>query len=607
MKGVHMIRKMQKMRSLFSRKRVDRVLLAVFFLSFAAVFAMLMIRCPYGYGMMDETFYLLLPRRFLQGDRLLVDEAHLSQFAFLTMVPEMWLYSLFAKTTEGIVLNFRYLYTVLWGAGCLFLFFRTRKINRYAAMCASLFLLPFAPFGIMAFSYNSLGILYQLNAAVFLLCARKKQKLQFTVSGLFFAGAVLCCPYMAVVYVLYSAGLGIARMRGKRPRISWTGADACVCWRYFTLGIGILAALVLSLLFLRSSPEEVIKAFQFAMKDPEHTNFSFISKTGEYLSAIAASNAYFIPMLVILVAMTVLTLYRKRAAWFVIVCASALLFLRRFMVEKAYINYMMFPLTFPGIYILAVTRRKSIRQLGLLWLVPGLLYTFCLNYSSSEFFYAISSASTVSSAAAVFMMWLYCDELKEEYRAGKPSAGRVPVSGRLISAAAYLAVAILCLFQLKYEVPVRWRSVYWEESLLTGSEPRTELAEGPEKGIVCSWIFGEVYNRLYPEVRNIEHKRVLFISEELWMPLVNDNENACFSGWPGRISTEPDSFMERSADYYRRNARKVPELIFLEGRCSRLLKEFPESDYRSEKLPDGSFLITPLRDPDLSGEARKWP
>ena len=46
---------------------------------------MLLYKCPYGYGTMDESFYLSVVHRLLQGDRLLVEEAHLSQFAFLTM------------------------------------------------------------------------------------------------------------------------------------------------------------------------------------------------------------------------------------------------------------------------------------------------------------------------------------------------------------------------------------------------------------------------------------------------------------------------------------------------------------------------------------------
>jgi len=158
-------------RGIFREKWVNRLILWSYFCAFAAILGMLLYKCPYGYGAMDESFFLSIVHRLLQGDRLLVEEAHLSQFAFLTMVPEMWIYSKFVPTMEGIVLNFRYLYTVLWSAACLFLFFRTRKIHRFAAMCASLFLLPFAPYGIMAFSYNSLGILYQLNSAVFLLCA----------------------------------------------------------------------------------------------------------------------------------------------------------------------------------------------------------------------------------------------------------------------------------------------------------------------------------------------------------------------------------------------------------------------------------------------------
>lgn len=350
---------------------------------------------------MDETFWLTVPRRFLQGDRLLVDESHLSQFSFLTMVPEMWLYLLMMGTTEGIVLNFRYINTVLWSAGCLFLFFRTRTINKYAAMSASLFMLPFAPYGIMAFSYNSLGVLYQLNAVIFLLCARKRQKLQFILSGAFYAGAVLCCPYMAAVYLVYSAGLGISRRRGKIPHIVWNGADAFFCWRYFTIGVCIPAVLVLVMLFSRSSLREVAEAMQFALTDPEHANFSFLVRTREYLSDIAASNAWFYPMLGTLILMTAAGLLRRRAVWFGVVCAVAVMYLRQFVVERVHLNYLMFPLTFVGIYILAVTQRKSIRQIGILWWIPGVLYTYCLNYSSNQGFYAISMAVAVSSAASI--------------------------------------------------------------------------------------------------------------------------------------------------------------------------------------------------------------
>ena len=599
------IRMTKKRHLVFSGKQTDRLIYFIYFLLFAAIFAMLLYKCPYGFGTMDETFWLTVPRRFLQGDRLLVDESHLSQFSFLTMVPEMWLYLLMMGTTEGIVLNFRYIYTVLWSAGCLFFFFRTRTINKYAAMSASLFMLPFAPYGIMAFSYNSLGVLYQLNAVIFLLCARKRQKLQFVLSGAFYAGAVLCCPYMAVVYLIYSAALGISRRRGNKPHIVWNGADAFFCWRYFTMGVCIPAVLVLVMLFSRSSLREVAEAMQFALTDPEHSNFSFLVRTREYLSFIAASNAWFYPMLGTLILMTVAGLLRRRAVWFGVVCAAAVMYLRQFMVERAHLNYLMFPLTFVGIYILAVTRRKSIRQIGILWWIPGVLYTYCLNCSSNQAFYAISMAAAVSSAASIFMMWLYCDELKEEYQRRE----RIPDGKSFLRSqawkAAYLAVIITLLFQMKYEIPVRYRSVYWEEGVMTRKEPLTELEEGPEKGIICAWEFADMYHGLYPEVKGIEGKRVLYLTDEVWMSLVNENENAGYSGWLGRMMYDGEVILKRLQDYYRRNPHKVPELIFLEERYDQLLSYFDEKHYHAERTPTGSWLITPTG--EAAGNGQAWP
>ena len=615
-----------KARTVFMGKRADRLIPVIYFFAFTAVLGMLLYKCPYGYGTMDESFYLSVVHRFLQGDLPLVEESHLSQFAFLTMVPEMWLYSIFVPSMEGIVLNFRYLYTILWSMACLFLYFRTRRIHRYAAMCSSLFLLPFAPYGIMAFSYNSLGILYQLNSAVFLLCAGRKQKLQFALSGVFFAGAVLCCPFMAVVYFLFSAIVLLLRRKRRSVQILSAGADAFFCWRYFTFGVCALAIPVLILLFARSTPGMVWEALQFALTDPEHTDFSFFGKISQYFSALASSNGYFPLLLGILIIMTGLTLYRKRVVWFAIVCAAVTLYLRRFMVEGPYINYLMLPLTFAGIYVLLVTKSRQIRQIGLLWLVPGILYTFCLNYSSDQGFYAISLASAISSTAGIYLIWLYCDELKQVYRKtemtenhlqekgapeikpekrmfpkGKNLRSRLRLPQKLVYPLACLTVCILFGFQMKYEIPIRYQSVYWEERMMERKEPLTELAEGPEKGIICTGVPAEKYLRNYADVKNIRHQRVLFLSQEFWMPLINENENAAFSAWVGLLIDDGDSIMERLQAYYQRNPHKKPDIIFLESDYDHLLPYFREEDYQINMLPSGSYIMIPRKSMNLSG------
>ena len=578
------LRVLNRIRTPKGRTWLKRVLLIAFFLEFAAMLAFLLWKCRYGFGNEDEAFSLTIPFRLVHGDRLLLHESHMSQFAGLTMVPEMWLYLKLAGTTDGIILAFRYIYTVLWSAGALFLYFRARSISDFGARCAALFVQCYAPFGMMNLSYNSLGILYLVNAILFLLCARRCQRLQFTVSGVFFSGAVLCCPYLALVYFAYSMALLAARLTGRRPRIAVSRADALECWKFFSLGVAVSAALVLLIVFWGTSPKMVLDSLRYALGDPDHAVFSPVQKSLAYFRSIAASNAYFWPMLVTVAVMTGLTLYQKRAVWFAVVCAAAILYMRRFLQEEAYLNYLMFPLTFVGIYTLAVSKDRAIRQVGLLWLVPGILYTWCLNYSSNQHFYAISSAATVSSAASLLMMWLYCGELREVYRTRE----RKEWNG--LYRIAYLAVLLTFAFQMRYEIPIRYQSVYWEAGLMKYEEQR-ELHEGPQKGLIVTVEYADQYARLYPDVKKIDHQKALLLSEECWVWLVNENEFATPSAWFARLTDE--KWIRHVKDYYTLHPERKPEIIFLEGTYDHLLSEFDESHYQISRLASGNYLIIP--------------
>ena len=569
------------MRSLQSSPWMKRTLLVLYYIEFTAIFVFLLWKCRYGFADMDEAFYLTVPYRFVHGDRMLVNEWHLSQFSFFTMIPEMWLYLQIAKTTEGIVLAFRYIYTVLWSAGALFLYLRARKIQEYGARCASLFMMCYAPFGIMVFSYNSLCILYLVNAAIFLLCAERYKKVQFAVSGIFYAGAVLCCPYLAVIYLVYSILLGAARLRKKKPFIVINQTDAATCWKYFTIGICVLAVIFLTVLFSGASPAKVIESLGYALQDPEHTAFSPVYKTTEYFQRIGRSNAFFYPMLIIVIIMTALSLYKRKVLWFCVVCAAVTLYLRRFLQEYGYLNFLMFPMTFAGIYVMAVTKSPRIRCIGSLWLIPGIIYTYCLNYSSNQFFYAISSASSVSSIASMIMVWQYCDELKECYQAKK--------KGNLICICGYLAVLVCFVFQMKYEIPIRYQSVYWEPGLMK-YEVQMEIDQGPEKGVIATLEKAEKYKEYYTDAMEINHQKVLFLSEQFWMYLINENEMATYSGWQWRVNPE---VVARLKKYYSVCPEKKPEIIFLDRERKELLVYFDANEFDITRLKSGNYLIRP--------------
>ena len=58
----------------------------------AAIIVFFVYIAQYGYNGYDESFYLTVPYRLVQGDTLLRDEWHPSQLVGFIMYPVMWLY-----------------------------------------------------------------------------------------------------------------------------------------------------------------------------------------------------------------------------------------------------------------------------------------------------------------------------------------------------------------------------------------------------------------------------------------------------------------------------------------------------------------------------------
>ena len=138
----------------------------LFGLSFILSTAFLFWKCKYGFANVDESFYLTIPFRLCQGDSLFLHDWHLSQLSSVLIYPAMWLYRIIFPDTVGILFHFRLLFSFVWCIVALFIYFRLRSLSILGAMLASLAFLYYAPFGIMALSYNSMGILFLVCACV---------------------------------------------------------------------------------------------------------------------------------------------------------------------------------------------------------------------------------------------------------------------------------------------------------------------------------------------------------------------------------------------------------------------------------------------------------
>ncbi len=127
----------------------------IFWVLFLCCCVLILYKCRYGYAYSDECFYLTIPYRLIQGDSLFRHEWNGIQMSGFLLYPAVSLYLRAVGSTEGIVLVFRYLYAILHITSALILY---SKLKRKTEIGASVLAVLYAPYGVMALSYNSLGL-----------------------------------------------------------------------------------------------------------------------------------------------------------------------------------------------------------------------------------------------------------------------------------------------------------------------------------------------------------------------------------------------------------------------------------------------------------------
>ncbi len=543
----------------------------VYGILFIRIWGFLFWKCTYGYGNIDESMYLSLPYRVLKWeDRLLVHEWHQTQLQAFPLLPAFMVYDWLFHSTERIILNFRLLYTFLWGCSMLFFYFRTKKVSRPGAAAATLALLVYAPYGIMAFSYNSMGILFLLNAGIIGMTAEHHKKLQYIISGIFLAGAVLCCPYLLVLYGFFTATVWISYLRKHDP-------DQKTLWLCVTAGALIMFVLFAVFILSRADISQIIRSLPFIMDDAEHPQRSFFSKTVLYLSSVwhtVPVGPYF--FIVSLLAI-VISLIREKMmpSCFVILCISSMIWLLYCTFHRNHINYLMMPLCLPGLFAAVHSNNNTIRAVFRWIWMPGIIYTFCLNYSSNQGFYAITNAAAVAVFASFLMIAVFVQTEISSLKGQKTVL--------------FVIAAMLFIVQMCCELSVRYKNVFWE----IGIEDQTVYAsEGPEKDIRMTHDHLSVYNSILREIRSVREnddvKNVLFLTTDPVLYLCVEKSIGAFSSW---LSAVDDHTVEKLDIYYEMNPEKIPDAIYIPANFEKYISHFEQMGYQTSRTRKGNFIL----------------
>ena len=530
----------------------------IFSALFGAALVFALWKCPFGFGSYDDAFYLTIPHRLSMGDVLFDDEWHVSQMAGLITTPLVWLYRTITGSTDGILLAARYAYVVFHALVSLFYYLRTKKYG-LASIAAALSWFLFAPYDIMALSYNTMAMDFILLSGVLLAAAEKRWC--WALSGACLAAAVLCCPYFAAAWFLYAAGVGLSAL-WRRRRPAGDGAVSILApsrLLWLTAGTAAVAALFLLYILCTCGVRGVLNNLPYILSDPEHQGISPLVKLQNAWYGLVHCHPLFQFVLTgFLVLLLALLLDRgrktRRAVYLTASCVLTLASYALFWSEAVdtYYNAIMLPMLFVGLTAFLLCQKPPWELFATLFL-GGIVYAVAVTLGSNNFFYAVSMASAVTNAAS----FLFLGRLLAEMSASQNQAVDNGLILRCTAGAAALTAAVLLLLQIRVKA---------NHCFMDDPPPALtcQLQNGPGRGIRTTEYRAGVYERLNGELqvyKGLPQGKLLILNERSWCCLSADPmEYATFSGW---ISGENQAALDRLECYYQLNPDKTPDYIFL--------------------------------------------
>lgn len=524
----------------------------------------------YGLGIYDEAFYLTIPYRMCHGDKLFLNEWHVSQLSALLQYPLMKLYLLVHSGTDGIVLDFRRIYIAVNFAGGLLAYRRLRKYGAGAAAAVLLYLL-YAPYNIMALSYNSLGLLCGFLCAVYLATAAKNT--DYAVSGLFFAGLVLCQPLMlvefAIVYPVLICAALILRRRELLRGLLW-----------FLLGCVILAAPVLIYFIFSVGISNILAAIPLMMNDPEHNMGELLSVSFIYRSIVD----YYLPEMpagLKFISRSVLKVFyfgfvpicaavlldrgrRRRAALYLslsallctLIGAAYMLLYPYRSTYISYVNYLLFPWLLHGICLMPLLTKSERWQLSLFYAL-GFLHALSF-LTSNQGGNVFSVALLPACLASIMLSIKYCSSL------GRAKAVPVFIC-TAVSAALLLYVRAGYCFM---SPPVS----QFDAQCVSG--PAAGICAAEDDAVRCDSVSLSIKSKNFDADGN-----TLFLATDPLFYLCTDTGLAQYSAW---LSFNIDSTPSRLEAYYSLNPDKRPDTIVIEKAILPELESDAAADWAAE-------------------------
>ncbi len=491
-------------------------------------------KLPYGWGGYDEALYISLPYRFiLSNDAFVADEWNLAQFSSFILILPVKLFSMIRPDMEGVMLFFRMLYSFMHILVSFIILLILRKEGPAGVFAALIYLL-FVPFNIMNFSYDAVGLSCITLCSLLIFSKVRQDWLSLITVGFLFALAVLCNPFLIVIFAVYF--LTVLIMCAKKQKIGILNPGDFI---YIILGIAILAVPVIAFMLKRTDIFAIIQNLPELFNDPTHGNAGIPGKIAETLIEL---KKFFFPWPLVWMVLTVIMLVdknmKKRKEVYLII--STLIFVLGIacFVFNVRVNCFMLPFSFLGLNIYILSEKKNRRVLAL-WF-SGVIYGIFMWMASDQKMYIISMTAVISDMASVFF-------IRDFVRDDKKNTLK-----------AVLAVALMA--QLGIQAIGFSRATHWESERV--EELNIVYDRGPLKGLRTTKEKVDDYKQRIEDIsrfRNGKEGRIAFMTLSTWEYLYVGRPYGSFSPWLGYTD---DFIADKFIEWCRLHPDKIPEEIY---------------------------------------------
>jgi len=537
----------------------------------------------YGNADIDEAFYPTVPFRLLKGDTLLLDEWHVTQLSGFLLTPFVALQRLLFHGTEGIILHLRVFWLIehliVMTASFLLL---QKRYGGFAAVAAWMYGL-FVPFGMMALSYNSMGVDAAYLLAILYFTGSKSIAADIA-KGFLFAVMVLCSPYTLCIYLVFMLMAAIHRVV---PFDEQLGAK-----HILYMHLGILVLLIPFLFHVVPDMEsigEMIENLKQILTDPAHGAKSFFGHSRSSMSMLLRENSLFFVRYAALLCIGLLIRKTRPMMTGLIALACAYYLVRdvRYFMYYWDGNSMAMFFLFSGIAVFLYDRERRLHTLLYAILLP-VGFALCVNMASNQAVRSMNVAFLPGSCLAMAALG--------EYSCRNPlnltiRRHEVPVLKAMVALALGIALAAHGYLRLNH--------VFWE--YVKPAELTAVIDQGAFKGIRTTPDKKAHYDKLCCELEalgDLREKNVLFYPSVPSGYLIADSKIGAPSGWM-EYSSLGDSRLET---YYDMHPGKLPDVILVDTTAfigTTAFEKWTAEDYRQYadqngyeiRMSDEAFVI----------------